>query len=240
MRPVNLLPEGDRPAAPATPVKGGAYVVLGVLGALVLATFAYVTTTNQISSRTSDIEQARADIAAAQAQTGALGPFQAFAQVKETRLASVRDLAQARFDWERFMRELALVLPDGSSVSEVTATATGLGEDAGVEPVTPGAPTDAVGSPSATLTGCATSQREVAVMLVRLRQLHRAADVQLTSSSRADSGSSGASSTTSSTTATGTCGSSDYAFDATVSFGPDLPDPDGDAERAPARLGGGS
>lgn len=39
MRAVNLLPEGDRPAAPAEPVKGGAYAVLGVLGALVIATF---------------------------------------------------------------------------------------------------------------------------------------------------------------------------------------------------------
>lgn len=81
MRAVNLLPEGDRPAAPAEPVKGGAYAVLGVLGALVIATFTYVTATNQITTRTDDIAQARTEIEAANARAGALGPFQQFAQI---------------------------------------------------------------------------------------------------------------------------------------------------------------
>lgn len=240
MRPVNLLPEGERPAAPAAPVKGGAYAVLGVLGALVIATSTYVVTANQINSRTSDIAQARAEIQAAEARAGQLGPFEQFAQVKETRLASVRELAQARFDWERFMRELALVLPDGSSVTDVTASVAGAAGEAEVASPAPVTPTDAGASPSATLTGCATSQREVAVMLVRLRQLHRAADVQLASSARQEDGSSGAPSTSGSSTGSGDCGPGGYAFDATVSFGPEPADSQGDAERAPARLGGGS
>lgn len=242
MRAVNLLPEGERPAPPAQPVKGSSYVVLGVLGALVIATATYVMTTNQISSRTGDIAQARADIEAANARAGALGPFQQFAQIKQTRLASVQQLAQQRFDWERLMRELALVLPDGAFVSQVTASAAGSEEDAAAGAPVPADPAAAaaVGSPSATLAGCATSQREVAVVLVRLRQLHRAADVALADSTRTDESGGGGTAASGAAAGAGGCGPGNYGFNATVTFEPEPAEIADAPADTPTRLGGGS
>lgn len=245
MRAVNLLPETDRAPEPARAVAGSGRAVLAILAVLLLATVAYVVTTNQISSRTDAIAKARADTAAAQARVSALGPFQKFSQIKETRLASVEELARARFDWERLMRELALVLPEGSSLREVKASATGASEDAAPATST-AAP---AGSPSAQLTGCATSQREVAVMMVRVRQMHRALDVTLTDSSgpsTADSSGGATATSTGDSAAAGgdsSCAPDDYSFDATVSFGPEpAADEGGDGSTVPTpdSLGGGS
>jgi len=245
MRAANLLPESDRAPEAARPVAGSGRALLAILAVVLLATVAYVLTTNQISSRTDEIARARSDIAVAQARVSALGPFQEFSQIKETRLASVEQLASARFDWERLMRELALVLPEGSSLRDVTASATGASEDAAAATST-AAP---AGTPSAQLTGCATSQREVAVMMVRLRQMHRALDVMLTDSTgpSAASASSGSTATSAGAGAGAvpntSCAPDTYSFDATVSFGPEPADDqggDGSTAPTPARLGGGS
>lgn len=241
MRAANLLPEGDRAPEAARAVAGSGRAVLAILAVVLLATVAYVLTSNQITSRTDAIAKARTDTAAAQARVSALGPFQKFAQIKQTRLTSVEQLASARFDWERLMRELALVLPEGSSLRDVTASATGASE--GAAPATSTAAP--AGTPSAQLTGCATSQREVAVMMVRLRQMHRALDVTLTDSTgpSATTSSSGSPATGTGDVANTSCAPDDYSFDATVSFGPEpaaAQNGDGSAPPTPARLGGGS
>jgi len=248
MRAANLLPESDRAPDAARAVAGSGRAVLAILAVVLLATVAYVLTSNQITSRTDAIAKARTDTAAAQARVSALGPFQKFAQIKQTRLASVEQLASARFDWERLMRELALVLPEGSSLRDVTASATGASEGAATATAT-GAPATSTaapaGTPSAQLTGCATSQREVAVMMVRLRQMHRALDVTLTDSTgpSATTSSSGSPATGVGDVANTSCAPDDYTFDATVSFGPEpaaAQGGDGLAPPTPARLGGGS
>ena len=84
MRAANLLPESDRAPDAARPVAGSGRAVLAILAVLLLATVAYVVTTNQINSRTDEIARARSDTAAAQARVSALGPFQKFAQIKQT------------------------------------------------------------------------------------------------------------------------------------------------------------
>ena len=161
MRPVNLLPERDRAKGSAKAVDGSSFAVLGVLAVLLLAVATYVLTTNQINGRGVDIAKAETEIQEAQANAATLGPFQRFAEIKEQRLSSVKALAQARFDWERFMRELALVLPEGSSLTEVTASATGapgaaVGAPAAPAPAaaTPADPA-AAGAPSVHVVGCA-------------------------------------------------------------------------------------
>lgn len=243
MRPVNLLPERDRVKGSAKAVEGSSYAVLGVLAVLLLAVGGYVLTSNQINTRTSEIARARTSIEAAQTRASTLGPFQRFAQIKEERLSSVKSLAQARFDWERFMRELALILPDGSSLTEVTASASGTPADAGAAaaPAPTADPTAAAaGAPSVHLVGCAESQPTVAVVLVRLRQLHRATDVQLADSSQQDDGASSAGGDSAPSSSSG-CGSGRYQFDATVTFDPAPADEIGKGDGSvPSRLGGGS
>ena len=237
MKPVNLLPESERAQAP-TAAGGSSYVVVGVLAALLLAVFAYVMTSNQLNSRTGDIAKAEAEATQAEARAASFGPFQQFAQIKTARLASVKTLADTRFDWERLMRELALVLPSGSSLTSVTASS-GEGASEASTSATPapaGGDTALAGTPTLILAGCATSQRRVAVMLVRLRQLHRAVDVQLVDSSQADPSSGSVS-----PTGTTGCSGSDYLFNASVTFGPAPPAESQDEDQGvPSSLGGGA
>lgn len=225
MRPVNLLPDRDR-AHVAGGRAGSSYVVLGVLGVLLAMVVGYVFSANQVNDRESQAAEARQEAGRLEQQAKVLSPFGDFSQVKETRIASVRELAKGRFDWERFMRELALILPEGSWLRGADSSATG-----DIEGGTGTASEGPTGQPLARLTGCTKRQSDVARMMLRLRELHRVADVTLTESKQDDSGGdAGADS----------CGSY-YAFDVTVEFAPAANDetPPG-AKRVPATLGGGS
>ena len=224
MRPVNLLPEQHRPRV-SSGKAGGAYVVVGVLAALVVMLTVYALTANQVSARKTEAAKVAREAQALEAKTASLDRFGDFAQLKQARLASVRDLAGGRFDWERFMRELSLVLPRGSWVKEVNASTTGSEEAGGAAS---GQPT---GQPSAKLMGCAPKQPETAKLMVRLRRMYRVEDVTLNES--AQESSAGAATL-------GDCGKL-YAFDLTVSF---LAAPPPERVRGrkgvPAALGGGS
>jgi len=74
-------------------------------------------------------------------------------------------------------------------------------------------------------------------MLVRLRQLHRAADVQLVDSTQGDPTAAG---TPPATGSTG-CFGSDYLFNVTVVFGPAPPEAlENEDQDVPLTLGGGA
>ena len=117
MKPVNLLPESQR-RRPAGDAKTS-YVALGVLGALVLLVGNYVWVSNQATSRENDAAKAAVEATELEARSTEIGAYGDFAQTKEMRAASVRQLADSRFDWERLMRELALVLPAGGWLPRV-------------------------------------------------------------------------------------------------------------------------
>lgn len=228
MKPVNLLPERHRPRAATAGPPGGAYTAVGVLGALLVAVALYAVTANQVSSRSDEAARAQREADQAEARVAALSPFGKFAQVKATRVQSVKQLADARIDWERLTRELARVLPAGVSLTELGASTEAEG--------TPGED-DAAKGPSLELKGCAPSQPSVATMLVRLRRLHLAEDVRLGESSRAEEGSAPA--------AAGAPGASApecaaYTFDVTVALAQAPAAGAAKRERVSASLGGGS
>jgi Tfp pilus assembly protein PilN len=235
VKPVNLLPEDARPRRAAGSLPGSAYVVVGVLVALLAMVSLYVLTSNQVSSREADAAKAKQETAQAKSQIAQLGPFADFTQVTQTRVTSVKALAQARFDWERFVRELALVLPDGTWLNAVDAATTGDTSGAGA-PAAAGstAPT----GPSANLQGCALHQPDVAKLMVRLRKMNRVNDVQLAESSQKVDGSSASQSSTSSAPGVD-CGSR-YHFNVTVTFDEaNASAPTGTVHKVPASLGGG-
>jgi hypothetical protein len=123
------------------------------------------------------------------------------------------------------MRELALVMPEGSWLRTANATMAG---DAAAD----AAATTTPSGPSATLAGCTPRHSDVAAMMVRLRQLHRVVDVELTSSTRGLEGG---------TAAPDSCGLN-TSFDITLTFSPGAPADEAPrgAQRVPASLGGGS
>ena len=226
MKAVNLIPSEHRRATPSGNGSGGAYAVLGVLAVLLVMAVAYVMTANSVNDSKSKAAAARQEAVAAESKTKQLGSFTDFASIKDQRLAAVTAAAQTRFDWERFMRELSRVMPDGSWISNTSASVTG--EEVGTTSTDPAA----VAVPKANLVGCTPRQSEVARMMVRLEQMYRVTDVTLNESTREP----GASETT-----LQSCGRL-YKFDLTVSFSPVPPSseaPKGET-RVPASLGGGS
>jgi Tfp pilus assembly protein PilN len=224
-------------------------MVLGVLALLLVAAVTYVMESNKITQAKSDIATAEQKTAAAKARAEQLGPFANFAQIKEQRVASVRQLAESRFDWERTVRELAHILPDGVWLRDFDASLTGENATAGTAPGAPsaGAGATAAPGPSIKLHGCAYEQPQVAVLLVRLREMQGVKDVKLSDSTRGeeqDSSAPGAATGDSAPAMIDGCGEHDgranYEFNAVVEFDLAQAAAAPDAGKTPVRLGGGS
>ena len=232
MRPVNLLPPDLRPRQVSGALRGSSYVVVGLLAALLVMAVAYVLSANQVNSRKSEIADVQAEAAEAEARAARLAPYQRFAQIKQTRIDSVKSLASRRFDWERLMREVALVLPADTSLTDMSAATSGDPASGEAAPTDPAAATSA--TPSLNLKGCAEHQPDVATLMVRLRRLYRADDVELSESTKQDA-SVGATPVTSGG-AEG-CPPDTYLFNVTVTFAPTELHQE---KPVPARLGGGA
>jgi Tfp pilus assembly protein PilN len=221
VRPVNLLPARYRPTRASGERPGIGYAALGVLGVLLLMVLGYVLTNNSINDAKDKTADANVRKAAAEARAGQLQAFGDFAQLKASRESAVRGVAQVRFDFERLMRELALVLPKDVYLTAFSATP-GTGGDQAAN-----AGAASATGPTVSLTGCAPSHPGVATAVVRLRKLHNVVDVDLKDSTKADSGAG----------ATAEAAACPTQFDATVTFqaesAPTAPAP------VPARLGGG-
>lgn len=246
MRPVNLLPSKHRPRGPSGGLQGSSYIVLGVLGVLLVALVAYVLTVNSTNSKKDQTAKAKTETESAEARSRALGPYAEFARIKEARLASVRDLAATRVDFERMVREVAHVLPDDVWLKDTEASA--LPSDQQEQDKLP-LPPEAEGGPRLKLKGCAKSQDQVATMMVRLRGMYRATDVQLVESSRgegdagaaaAGEGASGGGAEASADDCGASGGKSNYKFEVVVAFAAAPPGVHEDgSQEAPASLGGG-
>ncbi len=173
MRPVNLIPPDQR-RGENTPLRTGPLVYI-LIGALVLA-FAGVTalvlTGNQISDRKNEVAQLQAEDSAAQARAQKLSAYAAFREMSERRIATVTSLANSRFDWERVMRELALVLPDNVWLVSLNATATpsvsagGSGGGSAASGLRA-----AINGPALELSGCASGQEAVAGFVGSLKDI---------------------------------------------------------------------
>jgi Tfp pilus assembly protein PilN len=218
VRAVNLIPSDQRRATPNGNASGAAYLVVGVLAVVLAMAVAYVLTSNTVNAHETNAAEAKQEANALEAEAARLGSFTNFAAIKEQRLASVVATAETRFDWERLMRELSLIMPEGSWLR--TTSASVVGEES------------STANPSATFVGCTRTQSEVATLMVRMRHLHRATDVKLNQSAQE---------TTDGEASIDSCGRL-YQFDVTVSFEPVAPP--GEAPRGsvrvPASLGGGS
>jgi Tfp pilus assembly protein PilN len=240
MRPVNLLPPKHRPHQPSGGKSGSSYMVLGILGLCLVALVAYVMQANKITTAKSDIAAAQQKTSEARARSQQMGPFANFAQIKQQRVSSVKQLADGRFDWERSVRELAHVLPNGVWLQDFDASVTPEGGA-----VTGSTDTESAwAGPAIKLHGCAQKQPQVAVMMVRLREMQGVHDVTLSDSTRADDPKSSGATSDSAAATTDGCGvhneRGNFEFNAVVEFEQTAPAPADDAGKTPVRLGGGS
>ena len=118
----------------------------------------------------------RCEEAALTAQARAVAPYAGFATLALARQATVTSLAQSRFDWERVMRELALVMPADVWLIETTASA---GAGAAVD-----AATEGITGPSLLLEGCGASHESVAGFVAALEDIDGVTRVGISSSER--------------------------------------------------------
>jgi Tfp pilus assembly protein PilN len=192
VRPVNLIPVEDRRGEHA-PLRSGplAYIVLGALVLTLAGVAALVLTGNQISDRKSEIARLKSEDAAAQARAERLSPYAQFATLTEQRVATVSSLADSRFDWERVMRELSLVLPHDVWLVSLNATATP-NSTAGGESAEGGAGSSggglrsAVAGPALEISGCAAGHEGVAGFVTALKDIDGVTRVGVESSELAE------------------------------------------------------
>lgn len=175
MRPVNLIPPEDRRGEQA-PLRTGPlpYILLGALVAALIGITAMVLVDNQISESKSEVATLESEDATAAAQAQRLAAYTQFRAMSEQRVATVQSLADSRFDWERVMRELSLVLPSNVWLIGLTATVSpsvsveggaGSASSAG-SPLRSGVP-----GPALELNGCASGQEAVAGFVTALKDI---------------------------------------------------------------------
>jgi Tfp pilus assembly protein PilN len=203
--------------------------VLGLLAGLALLAFLYGLAHHQVSSRHAKVASLTEKTQRVQAVSASLAPYKSFAALREQRRQAVSDLVDARFDWAHAFHELGRVLPQdasitsldgsvGSSVSGSSSTGSSAsssgkaGSGVAGGPVASATPPGSV--PTFTLSGCATSQQEVALTLSRLKLIDGVSEVTLQSSTKAGAtAAKGAAST-------GSCPSGRPGFTVQVIFAP--------------------
>lgn len=180
MRPVNLIPKEDRPGG-HKPARSGpiAYIVVGALVAALLGVTALVVTSNQISDYEGEIAQVEGEVAATEAKAASLRPYTQFHSVRAQRDTTIASLANSRFDWERVMRELALVLPGDVWLTSLTATASPDVSPSGGASVSL---RSSIPGPALALIGCGRSQRAVAGFVQALKDIDGVTRVGMESS----------------------------------------------------------
>jgi Tfp pilus assembly protein PilN len=184
MRPVNLIPPEDRRGDRAPLRAGGlSYVVVGALAAVLVAVLALVMTQNSITDRESEIAELEVVRDAAAARAAALAPYAEFASIEEQREQTIASLAQSRFDWERVLRELALVIPANVKLDELQAATAG-GSEAGGDETSTGTTANAGSAPSLSMSGCTPTHDDVAAFVAALEDIDGVTRVGLESSTK--------------------------------------------------------
>jgi Tfp pilus assembly protein PilN len=230
VRAFNLIPAEERGGSGGGAGKsgGGAFVVLGLLGLLAIFALLYGAARHQISSRRGEVASLNAQAQVAQAQAARLAPYVSFMALHEQRVQAVSQLVDSRFDWAHAFHELGRVLPKDASLASISGTiaaasaapavsaaptapaATASSSAAATTAVTSATPAGSV--PTFTLSGCATSQAEVALTLDHLRLIDGVNEVTLQSSAKGTSSGGGGGG--------GGCAGSDPVFAMQVAFEP--------------------
>jgi Tfp pilus assembly protein PilN len=173
MRPVNLIPLADR-RGDSAPLRTGplAYFALGALVLALAGVSMLVLANNDISDRKSELSRARQEDAEAKARAESLAPYAQFAALHEQRLQTIASLADSRFDWERVMRELSLILPHDVWLSSLDASAgSEAGGSSGSASSGGGGLSSSITGPSLAISGCAAGHDAVAGFVTALKDI---------------------------------------------------------------------
>ncbi len=187
MRPVNLIPAEERRGEQA-PLRTGflVYLVVGAFVAILVAVTALVLIGNKIAESESEVARLQREDARVSLQAQRLASYTQFRILSEQRVQTVSSLADSRFDWERVMRELSLILPSDVWLVDLTATAApGIGVS-GSSGGSGGSLRAEVPGPALELNGCAGGQQAVAGFVTTLKDIDGVTRVGIEASEVAD------------------------------------------------------
>ena len=208
MRPVDLTPAEERRGAHA-PMRTGPvpYLLVGALVAVLAGVTALVLTGNQIADSKSEVAQLEREDAVAAARAERLVAYTQFQTLHEQRVVTIGSLADSRFDWERVMRELSLILPRDAWLVSLNATASpgaATGGESGGEGSSSGSGLrGSAPGPALEIKGCAAGQESMAGFVTALKDIDGVTRVGVESSELAEQESSAAAATGSGVAAAG-------------------------------------
>lgn len=206
MRPVNLIPLEERRGRSTDGSRHiAAYAVIGALALVLVAVVAITLFDNKAADSQAKLTSLQAEVDSAQAQASGFSSFTSFQQVHDERMVTIDSLAKSRFDWERIMRELSIVIPDNVFLVNLTGT---VSPDASVTNAAGLSLRGSIPGPALELVGCAQNQRTVARLIAAMHDIDGVGRVLVSTSAKAaptDTGSSA--SGTSGAAGAGGCGS---------------------------------
>ncbi|HEX8102972.1 MAG TPA: PilN domain-containing protein [Solirubrobacteraceae bacterium] len=205
MKAVNLLPPdlrtADRRASTGPRESAGAIAILGVLALVLVAVVATVLAQNDIKANQRELRTVEADQVVAEREVSSLASYGRFQALAAKRLSTVRDLAAARFDWERTLRDLSRAIPSDVTLDTITGS---VSPDANAGGGASNPLRASIAAPAIELTGCTAGQFEVARLMARLRAVQGVTRVSLASSQKEDPMAEATAGATAGATATGT------------------------------------
>jgi Tfp pilus assembly protein PilN len=168
MRPVNLIPGGKRGGAVAGGRNVASYAIIGALILILGAVTLLALYGREADEHKAEIDSLESQIATAQAEAASLSSFTSFKEIHDARVATIDSLAKSRFDWERVMREFAIVVPDEVWLTNLTGTASPTatvenGAGLQLRATIPG--------PALEMTGCALNHRTVARLIAAVNDI---------------------------------------------------------------------
>jgi type IV pilus assembly protein PilM len=179
LRPASAVQEHDGAASARV-----AQVACAMLALLAAAVVYLVVLSNQVGSGRERIGSLTGQVAAAERQAAALKPYHDFANATIARRETVASVAGTRFNWDRTLRQLAKVGPDGVWLTSAKGT---LAPTTQVDGATDGDTATlrgALPAPALELAGCATRERSVPSYMDRLYGLSGVTDVGFSRSER--------------------------------------------------------
>ncbi|MGI8632637.1 MAG: PilN domain-containing protein [Solirubrobacterales bacterium] len=184
MRPVNLIPPEER-IGERIPMRTGPlpYIVIGAMSVVLLAVGVLVLSGNSINDYQAQKVTLQDRKQAAIDRSETYKSYAQFRDIQSKRVETVSALARSRFDWDRVLRELALVIPDDVWMVKMTASAgpgVAVPEDVGL-PLR-----DEVTGPALEIVGCGRTHEANASFISRLKEIDGVTRVVISKSERKD------------------------------------------------------
>jgi Tfp pilus assembly protein PilN len=151
------------------------------------------------------VTRLNAEAAAAETQAGNLSGYEQTVKVAKSRRDSVVNLIEKRFDWSKALNDVSRTLPENVWMTTMAAT---VAPGVAVEGGTGNPQRSTFNGPAIELTGCTTSQSEVARLMTRLRAMKGVSRVGLATSEKNDASSGGVSDSAASGAANTDCSQS--------------------------------